>query len=58
MSKGFNMKVLYWVVIIGWYFLITILATTDWKGLGWWFLIICAIVLFFGDGLIRRLFKK
>lgn len=52
------MKVLYWVVTIGWYFLITILATTYWKGLGWWFLKICAIVLFFCDGLIRRLFKK
>ncbi|CAH0319123.1 hypothetical protein SRABI96_05374 [Peribacillus sp. Bi96] len=52
------MKFLYLLVNIGWYFLITILATTFWKGLGWWFLIICAIVLFLGDGLIRRLFKK
>ncbi|MFF2591187.1 hypothetical protein ACFVSS_25795 [Peribacillus butanolivorans] len=52
------MKFLYGLVIIAWYFLITILATTYWKGLGWWFLIICAIVLFLGDGLIRRFFKN
>ncbi|WP_180994397.1 hypothetical protein [Bacillus sp. Marseille-P3661] len=52
------MRLLYWFVKLGWYFIMTFLATTYWKGFGWWFLIICAILLILGDEWIRKLLKK
>jgi hypothetical protein len=56
---GANMtRFLYWVVKMGWYFVITVITTTYWKGFGWWFLVICAIVLLLGDELIRKIIKK
>ncbi|ALS28225.1 hypothetical protein IJ21_28290 [Paenibacillus sp. 32O-W] len=51
-------RFLYWLVKLGWYFVITVIATSYWKGLGWWFLVICAVVLLLGDELIRKIFNK
>ncbi|OIK14277.1 hypothetical protein BIV59_03205 [Bacillus sp. MUM 13] len=52
------MRDLYWLVKYAWYFAISVIATTCWKGYGWWFLVICAIALLLGDELIRKLFKR
>jgi hypothetical protein len=52
------MRYFYWLVKFAWYFAMSVIATTYWKGFGWWFLVICAIVLLLGDELIRKLFKK
>ena len=52
------MRYLYWLVKFAWYFVMLVIATTYWKGFGWWFLVICAIALLLGDELIRKLFKK
>ncbi|MBP1931781.1 hypothetical protein J2Z37_001782 [Ammoniphilus resinae] len=52
------MRFLYWLVKLSWYFVMTVIATTYWKGLGWWFLIICSIVLLLGDEFIRKSLKK
>lgn len=52
------MKYLYWLIMLTWYFTMSFLATTYWKEFGWWFLVICAIVLILGDTLIRKLCKK
>ena len=30
------MRILYWLVKLVWYFVITVIATTYWKGFGWW----------------------
>lgn len=52
------MKLLYWLIKFMWYFAMSVIATTYWKGYGWWFLAICAVVLPLGDGLIGKFFKK
>ena len=50
------MRYLYWLVKFTWYFVMSVMATTYWKGFGWWFLVICAIVLLLGDELISIAF--
>jgi len=52
------MKFLYWLFTLGWYFSIVFIATTYWRGWGWWFLVICLIALLVGDSLLKKLFKK
>lgn len=50
-------NVVYYIVRFSWYFLITLIATTLWKSFGFWFLILCAVTLLFGDLLIKKIFK-
>lgn len=52
------MKILYWIVKMAWYLVITVIATNFWKHFGWWFLFVCAIVLLVGDNFIRKIFLK
>lgn len=42
------MRHLYWIIRVGWYLGISIIATTYWKHFGWWFLIVCLGVLILG----------
>lgn len=57
LGKDIHMKVLYWLITFVWYFGISLIATSYWKGLGWWFLLLCAVILQVGDEWKRKLFK-
>ncbi|MDC3426174.1 hypothetical protein NC797_16885 [Aquibacillus sp. 3ASR75-11] len=41
-------RFIYKLLTLGWYLTISIIATTYWKHFGWWFLILCLVILLLG----------
>ena len=48
------MKFIYILIKLVIYAFITYIATTYWRGLGWWFLVFCAILLIIVETLINK----
>lgn len=57
-----NLKIikslLYICLKLAWYFLITLTATTYYPYYGYLFLVACVIILFVGNYLLSKLFKR
>jgi hypothetical protein len=48
------MKFIFWLIKLGIYAFISFIATTYWKTFGWWFLVICSILLLIVETIINK----